>query len=840
VASSVSEYDPIGRLKQTTSPMNVNFAAGLLSGTPATITETGSLIGPLFVAYQDGGNPWTIVVTDETGAASGLTRKFGLDGFGRTNVIYDVFNTTPYATNRFVHDRLGRVTNLVDAAGNKIEYAYNDLGQMVAMADPNLGYWTYERDYAGRVKVHTDGKGNTVAFNYTDPLGRLVGKTITPAGGGSGYSVTYAYDAPDTGGFTVFAGQLAKVTDQEGVERYSYDVRGRTLKVARTLTVNSTTYTSEFLHDQADRQISVKYPNSGPTVTNRYDLGGNLTQVQRVDPGGSTLYFQSKGYSQLGELLGATFGNGTEINYTYFPKTRRLQNLASKKTGAATNFQALAYTYNQVGDLTAITDSLYSGTNSATISSVAYDNLHRLTALTRPGPVTTTYTYNALGNLLTNGEQGGSTYTYPTTGLLPHAVRIVGTKTHAYDLVGNMVQRGVQILNYDAENRLARVVAGGITLATFGYDDGGERLWKQSTNTLHVWIGSLYEARGTTNLFHVFAGSRRIATFSPGTQLPGASGTTAFHYYHPDHLGSSSLITDAGGLVAEHYEYSAYGRERANGTAAPDVSHRFTGQIFDAEIGLYYYGARYYDADLGRFIQADTIIPDVFDPQSWNRYAYALNNPLKYTDPTGHVVETVWDVANIGIGLHSLWGNIKEGNVGAAILDGLGVVGDSIATAVPFVPGGLGTLIKGGRIGDKALDAAAAANKLDTAKDAGKGLDKAADASLPPSNTSTPRWEPGDSPHAPTRVSDTPSDSTVRRREWRNEAQSPTRSDFTPEEIDRMQRGKPPQRYNPDKRGTESMERSHEPVPKRDGGKETVPRWPQEHAEVDPKRRPGY
>jgi len=637
-AASVSEYDPIGRLKQTTSPMNVSFSSGLLSGTPATITETGSLIGPLLVSYNDGNNPWTIVVTDESGAANGLTRKFGLDGFGRTNVIYDVFNATPYATNRFVFDRLGRVTNMVDAAGNKIEYAYNDLGQMVAMADPNLGFWQYERDFAGRVKVQTDGKGNSVEFDYTDPLGRLAAKTITPAaGGGSGYSITYDFDTPDTGGFTVFHGQLAKVTDNQGVERYSYDVRGRTLKVARTLTVNSTTYTSEFLHDQADRQISVAYPASGPIVTNRYDLGGNLTQVQRVDAGGSTLYFQSKGYAAQGELLGATLGNGTEINYTYFPKTRRLQNLTSKKTSAGTNFQALAYTYNQVSDLTAITDSLYSGTNSASISSVAYDNLHRLTSLTRPGASATTYSYNALGNLLTNGEQGGSTYQYGTSGLLPHGVKQVGTNVYAYDLVGNLTHRAGQHLTYDPENRLARVVAGGVTLATFGYDDGGERLWKQSTNTLHVWIGSLYEARGSTNLFHVFAGSRRIATFSPAGQLPGAGGTlTNFHYYHPDHLGSSSLISDTTGAVAEHYEYTAFGRERANGTAAPDVSHRFTGQIFDAEIGLYYYGARYYDANLGRFIQADTIIPNVFDPQSWNRYAYALNNPLKYTDPTGH------------------------------------------------------------------------------------------------------------------------------------------------------------------------------------------------------------
>jgi hypothetical protein len=102
------------------------------------------------------------------------------------------------------------------------------------------------------------------------------------------------------------------------------------------------------------------------------------------------------------------------------------------------------------------------------------------------------------------------------------------------------------------------------------------------------------------------------------------------------------------------------------------------------------------------------------------------------------------------------------------------------------------------------------------------------------------KWKAGDDPHAPTRSGNAPSDTTVRRREWQNEANNPTRNDYTQEDLERMREGKPPQRYNPAKGGTESMERSHEPVPKREGGTETVPRWPQEHATVDPHRHPGY
>jgi filamentous hemagglutinin len=128
-----------------------------------------------------------------------------------------------------------------------------------------------------------------------------------------------------------------------------------------------------------------------------------------------------------------------------------------------------------------------------------------------------------------------------------------------------------------------------------------------------------------------------------------------------------------------------------------------------------------------------------------------------------------------------------------------------------------------------------AANAAEAAIDGTKAVGKAVPAPSKPF-----KWKPGDDVRAPTRVSDTPSASTIRRREWMNEAQNPTRSDYTPEDFLRMRKGQPPRRYNPDKGGMESMERSHHPVPKRDGGTETIPQWPQEHAAIDPYRRPGY
>jgi RHS repeat-associated protein len=109
-----------------------------------------------------------------------------------------------------------------------------------------------------------------------------------------------------------------------------------------------------------------------------------------------------------------------------------------------------------------------------------------------------------------------------------------------------------------------------------------------------------------------------------------------FYYYHPDHLGSSNVITDRSGNVVQHYGYTTFGQNfyQYSTTAFP-VSNRYTGQIADDETGLYYYGGRYYDAQLGRFIQPDPTVPDPEDSQSLNRYSYCRNNPLNETDPTG-------------------------------------------------------------------------------------------------------------------------------------------------------------------------------------------------------------
>ena len=185
---------------------------------------------------------------------------------------------------------------------------------------------------------------------------------------------------------------------------------------------------------------------------------------------------------------------------------------------------------------------------------------------------------------------------------------------------------------------------------------------------------------------------------------------TGVSYYHKDHLNSSTVMTNASGSKVEETAYAPYGTMRAfTGTAV--TNYRYTGKEIDPETNLYYYVARYYDPMMGRFITADSIVSDIYDPQDLNRYAYCRNNPMKYVDPDGHAADTVWDLVNIGMGIASFAYNVKTGNVSGAIVDAVGIVGDSAAAVVPFLPGGVATGIKAYRAADTAADALKAARK---------------------------------------------------------------------------------------------------------------------------------
>jgi RHS repeat-associated protein len=174
-------------------------------------------------------------------------------------------------------------------------------------------------------------------------------------------------------------------------------------------------------------------------------------------------------------------------------------------------------------------------------------------------------------------------------------------------------------------------------------------------------------------------------------------------YYHGDHLGSSSIITDQNGQQVQYLEYAPYGTVARNeGTDA--TAYKFTGKELDST-GLYFYSARYYDPEIGRFVTPDTIVQAPYDPQSLNRYAYCRNNPVKYVDPSGHWFWAFLGLIGIVAGIGAVASTIVAGVTGqitswstfwAAFASG--ATAGAVATVGSFVPGA-GTILGGLLIG---------------------------------------------------------------------------------------------------------------------------------------------
>ena len=118
-----------------------------------------------------------------------------------------------------------------------------------------------------------------------------------------------------------------------------------------------------------------------------------------------------------------------------------------------------------------------------------------------------------------------------------------------------------------------------------------------------------------------------------GTQRVAMAKGGEFRYLHGDHLGSTVMETNLSGAVITDQKYYAFGSQRDSGPVTTD--HKFTGQKLDGS-GLMYYNARYYDPAIGQFVSPDTLVPDPENVLAYNRYMYALGNPLKYSDPSGH------------------------------------------------------------------------------------------------------------------------------------------------------------------------------------------------------------
>jgi RHS repeat-associated protein len=266
-----------------------------------------------------------------------------------------------------------------------------------------------------------------------------------------------------------------------------------------------------------------------------------------------------------------------------------------------------------------------------------------------------TYSYNIIGNLLSKtGQQGTYAYAGTTTGSYanPHAVTSIGGSTYTYDNNGNLLTASGMTNTWDYRNRLTQTVASSTT--TYGYDHSDQRVKKTTGGVSTYYPNKYFEITNATSTKYIFAGDELVA------YVEGNGMATSTHYVHPDHLGSTNIVTNSLGVLELTKDYYPYGAERLEDGSA-SLTRGYIGQYEDGD-NLSYLNARYYKSDRGQFLSQDPIFLQIGamdlqaqegllrDPQQLNSYSYARNNPIIYKDPTGKCAELVSGTACVLLG----------------------------------------------------------------------------------------------------------------------------------------------------------------------------------------------
>ncbi len=252
-----------------------------------------------------------------------------------------------------------------------------------------------------------------------------------------------------------------------------------------------------------------------------------------------------------------------------------------------------------------------------------------------------------------------------------------------YDSNGNLLGGLGLNYSYNKFNQLVNITNNsGSLIAKYYYNDQGIRIKKIE------FIGS---ANTTTYYFDNFvqtvnaSGAYNESYYYYYNKLVGRKDNSGvITYYHPDALGSTSLVTNSSGGKVESLDYEPFGE------ATTDTNQRytFTGQEQDKESDLLYMKQRYQDPDMAQFIQPDPVIQDIYNPQDLNKYQYARNNPYKYVDESGEYVESIFDVIFISY-------DIKEFKQNPSFINTLALGGDVLGLILPGVTG-VGAGVRGG------------------------------------------------------------------------------------------------------------------------------------------------
>ncbi len=584
-------YEPtFSRLTSITDPLN------------HTTTFTYDALGNV-IQMQDALNNKTTLAYNSASQPTRMTRQVA-NRLLTTTYTYDnpqggdlarITDPLGRAT-ELLTDRIGRVLSTVDPAGNTTRNQYDNLNRLTNTTDPAGNNVQYGYDELGNLTRFTDANSHVTLFGY-DARNRLTTKTDA-----LNQTETYAYDD---------LGNLTKLTDRKGqVSGFTYDFLNRKISAGFGATIaNPTAYqrTVSYTLDAGNRV--------GPVIDS---ISGTIARI----------------YDNLNRLTRETTPEG-QVDYSYYANgLRQTQTVAGQS--------AINYTYDDANRLTQLTQG-------ATTTSLSYDEASRRTQVVLPNGVEMNYTYDDANQLTGITYKKGAavlgdlTYSYDATGnrtavggsFASTNLPVASTASYdinnrltnrdgatlSYDLNGNLTADGAHAYTWDSLNRLTAMDGN-----TFQYDAFGRRTSKTvgGTQTGYLYDGANFvqELTGSTPNANIMTGQGYDEFFSRNT----SAGT---RYPLTDALGSVIAFTDAAGNIVTNYSFSPYGETTTIGSADTN-SQQYTGRENDGT-GLYYYRARYYSPQLGRFISEDPIGLK----GGLNTYAYVENNPLRWVDPDG-------------------------------------------------------------------------------------------------------------------------------------------------------------------------------------------------------------
>jgi RHS repeat-associated protein len=496
----------------------------------------------------------------------------------------------------------------ITAPGNiTTSFKYDYADNQIKLIDPSAGIITYAYNAFGELASQQNTRGQTTSITYYND-GRINEK-ITPEA-----TATYCYDNTTK--------QLIRVKLSTGINHiYQYDSKGRIITDRDS--IESVIATNNYTYDSYGRLSTITHP-SGITETRYYKYG--YPQYVKV---GSTTYWTINKMNVRNQITEAKYGSSLIAAFNYdnygYP--------ISTVTGSIQNYM---YSFNTAtGNLSWRMNVLRSGIQE----SFEYDNLDRLDRVYSGSTTLLDMAYTAnKGGISTKSDVGTLNYNRPGK---PYALSSINPST---GLISSSMNDSMAYTSFES----IKTIIEGVYRADFSYNCINQRakmVVQQNGSPINTrWYKDdtyMREDAGGVVKEYTFIGGD---AYSAPVVAIKQSGSTNYYYLLRDNLGSITHVVNTSNSVVAEYSYDAWGRMRDPTTLAAfnpgSEPSLFTGRGFTGHEHLPWFklinmNGRSYDPLTGQFLSADNYVQAPYFTQSFNRFAYCLNNPLKYTDPSG-------------------------------------------------------------------------------------------------------------------------------------------------------------------------------------------------------------